>query len=253
MFKFLIITLAAAALLGGIGACFTRGSFELPRHIEQHSVIESSEIITNDDDEIRVDIYRPEKEGKNPAVLLLHGSGGIHELGPQQVTRYASTLATLGFTALVVHYFDGTGNFVADYYAEQENYWKWVSDIRAVISWADSLHYVDKNKVSALGISLGGFIGVGVGIVDKRIKRLVVVGGGLEPFLMDSLRHAPPVLMLHGEDDDEVAVAEPRQLLSRMHKMGRQARLVIYPGQGHTLDDSASTDAILRASRFMRR
>ena len=251
MLKYVVITLVVAALLGAAGACFTRGAFELPHHVELYKIIESSEVVVNGSDQIRVDIYRPENKSRNFTVLLLHGSGGIHELGPQQVSRYASTLAALGFTSLVVHYFDGTGNFVADYDEEQKNYWEWVDDIRSVISWADSLPYVNQHEVSVLGISLGGFIGVGLGTVDKRVKRLVLVGGGLEPFLLDSLRQAPPMLLLHGENDEEVALVEPRKLLLLMHKMGRQAQLVVYPGQGHRLDDSASADALIRTSKFL--
>ncbi len=235
---------------GALYGCFSRAPLDLSDDIRTHPIRESTDAITNEGDEIRIDVYRPDIPGRHPAVVLLHGSGGIHEVGPQQVTRYARTLAALGQVAMVVHYFDGTGNFVADEDMEREHYWRWVTDIRAAITWADSQPYINSRRISLLGISLGAWLGVGVGAVDKRVRRLALIGAGLEPFLADSLSHAPPVLLLHGSDDEEVQPAKARQLLNAMHAAGRQARLVVYPGEGHTLGDSASADALLQATRF---
>jgi dienelactone hydrolase len=232
--------------------CFTRGPLALPDRVLQHPTLESVETLVSQDDEIRIDVYRPEGPGRHATVLLLHGSGGIHGLGSQQVTRYARTLAALGQVALVVHYFDGTGSFMADDEMEREHYWRWVQDVRAAITWADAQPYVNQRHLSLLGISLGAWLGVGVGAVDPRVHRLALIGAGLEPFLVDSLRRAPPMLLLHGADDEEVPPAEAQQLQQAMQRARRPAQLVVYPGEGHTLGDSASTDALLRAARFFR-
>lgn len=237
----------------GSVACFSRDAFELPKHQVQHAVLETVANVESNGDVLRIDIYRPEQNSRYPTVLLLHGSGGIHELGPQQTGRYARTLAAMGFAALVVHYFDGTGNFIASDADEREHYWRWVSDVRSVITWADSLPFVNRGRVSILGISLGGFVGVGVGATDHRVWKIALVGGGLEPFLGDSLHRAPPLLLLHGEADTEVAPEESQKLFDAMINAGRHVERVLYPGQGHTLDDSASTDALIRAAHFFRR
>lgn len=243
-----MVAMAAGVFLG----CFNRNALVLPDRFLQHETRESTEVIVSHGDDVRIDVYRPDTPGRHATVLLLHGSGGIHGLGTQQVTRYARTLAALGQTALVVHYFDGTGNFIADEEAEQEHYWRWVGDVRAAITWADSQSYVNPRQLSVLGISLGAWLGVGVGAVDARVHRLALVGAGLEPFLADSLRRVPPMLLLHGGDDEEVPVQEARKLQAAVQRAGRRAQLVVYPAESHTLGDSASTDALLRATRFFR-
>ncbi|WP_331047833.1 dienelactone hydrolase family protein [Gemmatimonas sp.] len=233
-------------------ACFNRGPLALPDRVLQHPTLESVEMIVSEGDEIRIDVYRPEGPGRHATVVLLHGSGGIHDLGSQQVTRYARTLAAIGQVALVVHYFDGTGSFTADDEAERQHYWRWVRDVRAAITWADAQSYVNPRHLSLLGISLGAWLGVGVGAVDARVHRMALMGAGLEPFLADSLRHAPPMLLLHGAEDDEVPPVEAERLQQAMHRAGRRVQMVMYPDEGHTLGDSVSTDALLRAVRFFR-
>jgi carboxymethylenebutenolidase len=241
----------AAALM--LTACFPRQSLVLPRGVLQQAVVEEHASYERRGRDIQVDVYRPALDHRHETVLLLHGSSGIHDLGPQQVTRFGRTLASLGLTALVVHYFDGTGHFTASAEDEHAYYWEWVQDIRAGISWADSLPYANPRRISLLGISLGAWLSVGVASTDARVHGVVLIGSGLEPSARDSLRHMPPALLLHGHDDDVVPLANADTLAAALHRARRQVQLHVYPGQEHTLDDSASTDALLRAVRFLRR
>lgn len=244
---------AWALLLVLCTACFNRAALPLPGSVLQQPVIEASASYVSDGAEIQVDVYRPEASARHHTILLLHSSAGIHDLGPQQITRYARTLASLGFTALVVHYFDGTGHFTASDDDERAYYWTWVRQVRDGISWALRQPYVHERQVELLGISLGAWIGIGVGAVDPRVHRVALIGSGLEPSVRDSLRHAPPALLLHGAEDDVVPLGDAQRLLQALHANRRTAQLHVYPHESHTLSDSASADALLRSVRFFRR
>jgi dipeptidyl aminopeptidase/acylaminoacyl peptidase len=156
-------------------------------------------------------------------------------------------------TALVVHYFDATGHFTASPKDERTYFWDWVADIRAGITWADTQPYVNPKRLSLLGISLGAWLSVGVAGTDSRVHGLVLIGSGLEPTARDSVRHLPPTLLLHGGQDDVVPLADADTLFSALRRAHRPVQLHVYPEQGHTLDDSASSDGLLRAVRFLRR
>lgn len=243
----------APLLLLLTAACFNRAALRLPASVLQHPVIEESGSYVSDSADIQVDIYRPETRGRHLTVLLLHSSSGIHDLGPQQVTRYARTLASLGVTALVVHYFDGTGHFTAGDDDERQYFWTWVRQVRDGISWALHQPYVHEKEVHLLGISLGAWVGAGVGAVDPRVHGMALIGSGLEPSLRDSLSRAAPALLLHGSNDETVPLSDAQTLLRALHAHGRRAQLHVYPGEPHTLGDSASVDALLRTVRFFRR
>ncbi len=244
-----VVSLTGVLLAG----CFNRAALKLPSSVLQHAVIEEDASYTSDGEDIQVDVYRPQSNARHLTVLLLHSSAGIHDLGPQQITRYARTLASLGVTALVVHYFDVTGHFTASDDDERQYYWTWVHHVRDGISWALKQPYVHERQVELLGISLGAWVGVGVGAVDPRVHRLALIGSGLEPSARDSLKREPPALLLHGSSDEVVPLADAQTLLAALHSNKRQAQLHIYPGEPHTLGDSASVDALLRSVRFFRR
>jgi len=234
-------------------ACFNRAALPLPGSVLQHPVTESSASYLSGGAEIQVDVYRPTAKARHLTVLLLHSSAGIHDLGPQQITRYARTLASLGVTALVLHYFDGTGHFTASDNDEQRYYWTWVRQVRDGITWALQQPYVHEQQVHLLGISLGAWVGAGVGAMDPRVHGMSLIGSGLEPTLRDSLARTAPALLLHGSDDETVPLADALELQRARQAHGRRAQLHVYPGEPHTLGDSASADALLRSVRFFRR
>jgi predicted esterase len=84
------------------------------------------------------------------------------------------------------------------------------------------------------------------------VSRVVLLSGGLEPGVVDSLRRFPPALLLHGTDDDVVPLASA-DTLARV--LVRRRALVIrhqYPGEGHELADAAAVDVVERSSRFLK-
>jgi dienelactone hydrolase len=201
---------------------------------------------------IRVDAYVPEGKGRrHPAAIVLHGSGGIHIIGGETVQRYAEALANRGIATYVVYYFDATGTFTASDATEAREYWRWVRVVHDAVGWARARPEVRPSHVGLFGVSLGAYLAVGAAASDARISRVVLVSGGLEPGIADSVRRFPAALLLHGTKDDVVPVAAEdtlARLLVRRHAPITTHR---YPGEGHDLGESAAVDVVERSARFL--
>jgi dienelactone hydrolase len=237
--------------LGFVALTGCLGPLHPPSGVPRATVDESESSFTSGGEDIRVDIYRPTSAGRHPTAILLHGSGGIHAIAPSNTNRYARTLAELGIEALVVHYFDGTGHFSADDEEERASYFHWVREVKDAVTWARQRTDVQANRVSLVGQSLGAWVAVGAAAADPRVYRSALFGAGLEPFLEDSLAHAPPMLLFHGSDDDVVPLSDAQRLVDVLLAHRHSAQLIVYPGEGHNFADSAATDALVRTARFI--
>jgi dipeptidyl aminopeptidase/acylaminoacyl peptidase len=72
------------------------------------------------------------------------------------------------------------------------------------------------------------------------------------------LRHVArvktPVLLLHGEEDNDVPIAEAEQLFIALKDVGVETVLVRYPREGHGLRETAhAIDALERSLAWYRR
>ena len=102
-----------------------------------------------------------------------------------------------------------------------------------------------------MGHSLGAWLAVGAAAADPRIARIVLLGAGLEPWLADSIKRMPPTLMFHGDKDDVVPLSDANHLAEYLRAHHFSVRYHIYPGEGHQFADSAATDMLERAVRFL--
>ncbi len=237
------------ALLVMLGACRmpslrSPGAPRLP--------IESNvSFVESDGHRIRVDVYSPDRAGRHPAAILLHGSGGIHLVNPSLVNRYAAVLAEQGIICFVVHYFDGTGDFTASDSVEAANYFHWVRELHDAVTWVRARPDVRPGQIGLFGHSLGAWLAVGAAAADPRVARIVLLGSGLEPFLADSIKRMPPTLMMHGDKDNVVPLSDANHLAEFLRARRFPVEFRIYPGEGHQFADSAATDMLERAVRFL--
>jgi len=119
------------------------------------------------------------------------------------------------------------------------------------VTFAERDSLVDRARVSALGISLGGYMAIALGAADRRVDRLVVLSGGLFDALAPAVHHLPPTLLLHGADDDVVPVAQARRANDLLTRLEVPHTLVVYPGAGHDLDPTERPDVMARAMAFL--
>ena len=237
----------AVALAGACATAPLHPVTEVRRPVENDVIF-----LERDGHRIQVDIYQPNEGGRRPAVLVLHGSGGIHHLvGRHEVFRYAESLAEQGMIAFVVHYFDATGDFTANDSVETSNYFHWVRELNDIVTRVRARADVQANSIGILGHSLGAWLAVGAAAMDPRINRIVLFGAGLEPFLPDSIRRMPPTLMFHGDKDDVVPLSDADTLAAFMHRRNYPLEYHVVPGEGHVFADSAATEALTHAGRFL--
>lgn len=188
---------------------------------------------------------------RHPAILVLHASGGLLARGGATVRSWADAFAEHGYVAYVVHYFDRTDDVRTDDAHEDATFPMWTATLRDAVTFARSDRHVDSTRVDAFGVSLGGFMALALGAEDRRVSRLVVLSGGFFNALAPDVHHLPPTLLMHGDSDDVVPIAEARRVDSTLTRLGVPHALVVYPGASHTLDDSLEPDAVRRSMRFL--
>src|SRR5690242_15680389 len=156
---------------------------------------------------IGIDVYRPAAVGRYPALLVLHGSGGVHDF-----SSYAHSLANEGYAIFVPHYFDATGTKWASEGEIATHALTWATTIIDAISYAVAEPFVISDSIALIGFSLGGYLAIGVASQDERVRAVVDFFGGLPAAIAPMIRRLPPVLILHGEADRVVPISEAHRL-----------------------------------------
>lgn len=187
----------------------------------------------------------PESKMPRPAILALHGSGGGHDT----LAETARPLAELGFAVYVPHYFDRTGTTEAQMPEMFLNFPLWMKTLWDTVSLIANQPAVDPQKIGALGFSLGAYLALSLGGIDKRIRAVAEYFGGLPREIRPFLRQLPPTLILHGDADPVVPVAEAYSLQKALEERKVPYEIEIFLGETHhfTAATRAVADARMQA------
>ncbi|MCC6930630.1 MAG: dienelactone hydrolase family protein [Gemmatimonadaceae bacterium] len=254
---------AALALVAGVAGCgaiietvggMGRWGWEPSPHVTR---IDTG--FTSGGRHIAVERFAPDAGGllhlarrrHHPAILVLHSSAGVLGRSGATVRTWADAFAEQGYVAYVIHYFDRTGDARTDDAYENRTYPEWTATLRDAVTFVRGDAAVDSSRIDAFGVSLGGFLALALGDEDARVRRLVVLSGGLFPALAPALRRMPPTLLLHGAVDDVVPVEEAWRVDTVLSRLGAPHALVVIPGGDHSLDDALVPDAMRRAMEFL--
>lgn len=158
-------------------------------------------------------------------------------------------LAELGFAVYVPHYFDRTGTTDAQMPEMFLNFPLWMKTLWDTVSLIANQPAVDGQKIGALGFSLGAYLALSLGGIDKRVKAVAEYFGGLPREIRPFLRQLPPTLILHGDADPVVPVAEAYSLQKALEERKVPYEIEIFPGETHhfTAATRAVADAHMQA------
>ncbi len=198
---------------------------------------------------IAVEKFEPSSSGRHPTILILHGAGGM-EIGGPEFREFARELARRGYVAHIVHYFDQTGDVRADAQAIGRSFSTWMITIGDALTSAAKQENVDPGRLGLLGFSLGSYLSLSVASHDRRVSAVVEYFGGLPDLFTWNLKRFPPTLILHGDADDVVPVAEARKLEKLFGEKKFPFEIRVYPGQGHRFHGDDDKDAFQRSLRF---
>lgn len=219
-----------------------------------------------------------------PAIVMPHGGPGARdEWGFDWLVQY---YAVRGFAVLQPNYRGSTGYGSAWYQKNGFKSWRLaIGDISAAGRWLTAQGIADPAKLAIVGWSYGGYAALQSGVTDPGLFKAIVavapvtdldnlreesrdfvnfrqvdafIGHGDHIADGSPARHAgaivAPVLLFHGEVDQNVNVAESRLMADRLKHAGKDVTLVTFPGLDHQLAAAAARTRLLADSdAFLRR
>jgi dienelactone hydrolase len=184
-------------------------------------------------------LRRPDRSGPAPAVVLLHGCGGL----PKPLDEnWAARIVGWGYVTLTVDSFGPRGlkNTCGGAVSVSEM----ALDPYQALKFLVRQNYVDPKRVVVLGFSQGGWLGLSSverGPVETAATNKFVAAAAFYPLCRGI--NGPmtvPTLILIGESDDWTPADDCRKLADENFGAPRGAgasmRLVVYPNAYHGFD-----------------
>lgn len=195
-------------------------------------------------------------EVKLPAVVLVHGSGGIY---PEEFSYWAKLLNEQGIAAFVIDIFSprGVKSTVED--QSQVPVAADTADAFAALGMLASHPRIDPKRIAVMGFSRGGIAAVRSGVVpiikgsapsgQRFAAHLAIYSGGcagVTAYTPKPGTFSPePMLFVHGDADDYAYISDCRSYAQRIAAAGTPTEFVALPGARHKFDlDSGRREQI---------
>ena len=205
---------------------------EIPLQVSRVSILSGGR-------QIRATVFQPVANAPRPAILVLHGAGGMMFDGAE-MRRMSRHLAGEGNTVYLLHYFNSTGTpFAVRGSTMARHFATWR---RAVLDAIDHIHATHPGRapVGVYGYSLGGFLALFAASDNPRVGAVVEHAGGVWNDKLDRLGKLPPVLMIHGERDGRVPFERyARPVVPELRKRSPKVVTRFFPAEGHRFTPAA--------------
>ena len=180
----------------------------------------------------------PKGSGPHPAVVMLHGATIHKDARNPEYEKMCGELADLGYYVEFIEYYSQTDAVGPGQPALMpQNFPTWLEEIHSGLDALDKNPAVDPHRVALMGFSLGSFLSLSVGAVEpNQVAAIVEYYGGLPPNLQYGAKSMPPTLILHGDKDVLVPVADAHELDELLTKEKRPHEMKIYEGANHAFN-----------------
>lgn len=182
-----------------------------------------------------------------PAMVLLHGSGGI---SPGREMEYGQQLADNGYAAFVVDYYDPRGATLDTPYMIRVisiTEFDAITDGYAALKLLRTHPAIDPEKIGVMGFSYGGM--ATRFSMDDRIRAALM---GEDPgFALHIDYYGPcfqnlqstqltggPILTLRGDDDASNDLEACKKREHELRELGADVSAFIFPGAGHAWEST---------------
>lgn len=186
-------------------------------------------------------------DAKLPAVVLVHGSGGIY---PEQISFWAKLLNEQGIAAFVIDVFGPRGVKSTGEDQSQVPFAADTADAFAALGMLASHPRIDPKRIAVMGFSRGGITAVRSGavrIIDGaapaglRFAAHVALysGGCAGPLSLTpkaGVFSPEPMLFVHGDADDYAYLSDCQRYAQRIAAAGTPTEVVVLPGIRHKFD-----------------
>ena len=196
--------------------------------------------------QVTVECFSPAAQGKFPAVVLLHGSGGLLLATGDLFRETARGLVQQGYVVLIPHYFETTGHVVGMPF-ERDDIPAYLVSVHDAIEFAADNPAVDSERIGLIGLSMGSYLAFYRAAKDPRIKAVVSVSGSLP---VESKSQFPPVLILQGAKDKSFPASRLKEFQAKLSASNTPYVTHVYRHAGHNFDLATWEDATRRTARF---
>jgi dienelactone hydrolase len=191
--------------------------------------------------------------GRLPAVVLLHGAGGISA----NIDLWAREFNSIGIATFVLDSYTGRGIVSVSENQTQLGRTPQINDAYRALELLAKHPRIDPARIAVMGFSRGGQAALYSSLT--RFQRMHGPDGArfaayviLYPpcnlkFIDDEQVGAQPIRIFHGTADDFVFVDACRAYAARLKKAGRDVQLTEYPGALHVFDGPHLKDRVFVA------
>jgi dienelactone hydrolase len=189
--------------------------------------------------EISCAVYGPKEA--IATIIVLEGQTPLESPdGPAQAAFFASH----GYRVLLPDY---TSVATPTPKPTAANYRRWAQVVDDMLGDPALLQ---SRRVGLAGQNLGASVALVAAANNSQVSALVEWSGLLPNEFFAQVQSLPPLLILHGEEDEEVPVVNARQLVRLCKLKDFVCEAPNYPNEGHVFSASATESSNLRALNF---
>ena len=194
---------------------------------------------------IRAIHYRPPGEGREAAIVMMHGSGGrITNRGPWH--ELAMRFAGDGYQVLTPLFTDA---YPDDGVRPERMMEAWRDVGEHAIDWFIE-RSVDRRRTGMFGYSLGSYVAVDGALGNSNAAAAIGLAGGTDVYTPRVPRRRIPVLMIRAENDTHVLPRNTAAWVRFLRDHEINVRVEVIAGAGHLFRPPEWAEIFARSAEF---